>query len=257
MGWKFNPNEITITNIPIKLSRLSPEFENFRIVQISDFHLGTWFDKSALLHVVSVVNQLEPDLIAITGDFISYDPSGYAHFLIEALSQLIAKKAKVAVLGNHDYYGDPDIIREVLRASNIHELNNQIYPLHINSSQLYFAGIDDHIAKKDNINMLIEHIPDETATILLAHEPDYADISAQTGKFDLQLSGHSHGGQICLPYLGSIYLPPLGRKYPSGIYNINGMILYTNRGLGASWLRFRYKCPPEISVFTLHVGQKE
>ena len=257
MGWRFNPNEITITNIPIKLKKLPIEFENFRIVQISDFHFGTWLNKPALLHVVTLVNQLAPDIIAITGDFISYDPSNYANFLIEALSQLSAKTSKVAVLGNHDYYGDPEIIREILIASNINDLSNQVYPIHKNSSQLYFAGIDDHIAKKDNLNLLIKNIPDDTATILLAHEPDYADISAQSGKFDLQLSGHSHGGQICLPYLGSIYLPPLGRKYPSGIYNINGMILYTNRGLGASWLRFRYNCPPEISVFTLHVAEKE
>lgn len=251
MGWKFNPNEITITNIPIKLQRLPADFGNFRIVQISDFHLGSWFDKSALLHVTAIVNQLEPDLIAITGDFISRDPSVHAQFLIEALSQLRAKDAIVAVLGNHDHYVNPDIIRKILKESNIQELSNRVYPLRRNSSQLYIAGIDDHLANRDNLKNVIDHVPYETTTILLAHEPDYADISAPTGKFDLQLSGHSHGGQICLPYLGSIYLPPFGRKYPSGIYNIDGMILYTNRGLGASWFRYRYNCPPEISVISL------
>lgn len=255
MGWKFNPDEITISNLPIQLSKLPSDFDNFRIVQISDFHFGSWFDKSALLHVVEVVNLLEPDLIAITGDFISYNPSVHAQTLMNALSQLHAEEAIVAVLGNHDYYHDPDLIREILWKSNIHVLSNQVYTLQKNSSRLNIAGIDDHLAQKDNLDLIIEQIPNGIANILLAHEPDFADISAQTGKFDLQLSGHSHGGQIRLPYVGSIYLPPLGRKYPSGIYNINRMTLYTNRGLGASWLRYRHNCPPEISVFTLLAGK--
>lgn len=254
MGWKFNPNELTITEIPLKLQRLPSEFKNFRIVQISDFHFGSWFNKSALLHIIEVVNQLKPDLIAITGDFISYNPSIHAEFLIKALSQLRAEEGKVAVLGNHDYYSDPDIVRKILRNSDIRDLSNQVYTLQKKTSLLNFAGIDDHLVKKDNLDTVIRQIPDGTATILLAHEPDFADISAHTGKFDLQLSGHTHGGQIRLPFLGSIYLPPMGRKYPSGIYSINGMTLYTNRGLGASWLRVRYNCPPEISVFTLLAG---
>lgn len=255
MGWKFNPDEITITEIPIKLQRLPSDFEHFRIVQMSDFHFGSWFNKSALLHSIEVVNQLEPDLIAITGDFISYNPSKHMQFLIDALSRLNAAEGKVAVLGNHDYYSDPYLVREILRESNIHDLSNQVYTLQRNSSHLNFAGIDDHLTGKDNLNHVIKQIRDGTATVLLAHEPDFADISAPTGSFDLQLSGHTHGGQIRLPFFGSIYLPPLGRKYPSGIYSINGMTLYTNRGLGASWLRFRYNCPPEISVFTLLVGR--
>lgn len=256
MGWRFNPHELTISDLLIKLPKLPSDFENFRIIQISDFHFGSWFDESALLHVVEEVNQLEPDLIAITGDFISYNPSVHAQILVKALSQLQAKEAKVAVLGNHDYYHDPELVREILWKSNIRDLSNQVYTLQRNSSQLNVAGIDDHLTGKDNLDYVIKQIPDGATTILLAHEPDFADISAHTGKFDLQLSGHSHGGQIRLPYVGSIYLPPQGRKYPSGIYTINGMTLYTNRGLGASWLRYRYNCPPEISVFTLRVGNQ-
>ena len=250
-GWKFNPNKIRISDIPIKLPKLPLEFEDYRIAQISDFHLGSWLDEQALVQIVDIVNQLEPDLIAVTGDFVNSNPERYAPVLIQTLSNLIAKDAIVAVLGNHDHYSEPDIIREVLKESNIIELSNRVYPIQRNSSYLYLTGVDDHLAKKDDLESVIDQIPDGSTTILLAHEPDYADISSKSGTFDLQLSGHSHGGQICLPYFGSLYLPRYGRKYPSGIYRINGMVLYTNRGLGTSWLPFRYNCPPEIALLTL------
>lgn len=250
-GWKFNPKKITISDIPIKLTNLPLEFEDYRIVQISDFHLGSWLNEQALDQIVDIVNQHEPDLIAVTGDFVNSNPGRYASVLIQTLSRLFAKDAIVAVLGNHDHYSEPDIIREVLRESNIIELSNQVYPIQRTSSNLYLAGVDDHLTNKDDLERVINQIPDGSTTILLAHEPDYADISSKSGKFDLQLSGHSHGGQICLPYFGSLYLPRYGRKYSSGIYQINGMVLYTNRGLGTSWLPFRYNCPPEIAIFTL------
>ena len=250
-GWKFNPNMITISDIPIELPKLPLEFDDYRIVQISDFHLGSWLDEQALFQIIDIVNQLEPDLIAVTGDFVNSNPERYAHVLIQTLSNLIAIDAIVAVLGNHDHYSEPDIIREVLKESNIIELSNRVYPIQRNSSYLYFAGVDDHLTNKDDLERVIDQIPAGSSAILLAHEPDYADISSKSGTFDLQLSGHSHGGQICLPYFGSLYLPRYGRKYSSGIYRINGMVLYTNRGLGTSWLPFRYNCPPEIALFTL------
>ncbi|MES0360744.1 MAG: metallophosphoesterase [Anaerolineales bacterium] len=250
-GWKFNPNKITISDLPIELTNLPLEFNDYRIVQISDFHLGSWLDEQDLGQIIDIVNQLKPDLIAITGDFVNSNPGRYSPVLLQTLSKLFAKDAIVAVLGNHDHYSEPDIIRDVLRESNIIELNNRVYPIQRSSSYLYFAGVDDHLTKKDDLQNVLNQIPDESTAILLAHEPDYADISSMSGTFDIQLSGHSHGGQICLPYFGSLYLPRYGRKYSSGIYRINGMVLYTNRGLGTSWLPFRYNCPPEIAIFTL------
>jgi predicted MPP superfamily phosphohydrolase len=99
-----------------------------------------------------------------------------------------------------------------------------------------------------------DQVPEHSAAILLAHEPDFADISAATGRFGLQISGHTHGGQIQIPLASHFLLPPRGRKYPSGQYKLNGMMLYTNRGIGTSWLKFRYRCPPEISVYILQAN---
>ena len=252
MHWSFNTNSIKISTLPVRLPRLPVEFNRYKMTQISDFHLGTWLDPKDLFEIVDMVNSLESDLIAITGDFVSSEPERYAPSLIQALSKLVAKDAVVAVLGNHDHYTDSDQIREILHKSNIVELNNQVHSIQRNNEILYLAGIDDQITGHDNLKKVVQMLPDEEASvILLAHEPDFADISARSGQFDMQISGHTHGGQICLPYIGHLYLPRLGRKYPSGKYRVGDMILYTNRGLGTSWLKLRYNCPPEITVFDL------
>ncbi len=119
-------------------------------------------------------------------------------------------------------------------------------------SELHFAGVDDYLEDQDRLDLVLEQLPLPGAAILLAHEPDFADISAATGRFDLQISGHTHGGQIRFPMIGPIYIPTGGKKYPLGRYQINGMVQYTNRGIGTSAMQFRYNCPPEITVFTLH-----
>jgi predicted MPP superfamily phosphohydrolase len=252
LGWQFHPDKIFISNLSIHLPRLPEKFYGYSIVQLSDFHLGTWLDGQDLVDIVNIVNQLEPDVIAVTGDFVNSDPERFAPILIQALSKLVAADAKVAVLGNHDHYTNARLIREVLENSSVVELRNRVLPIQRNDAYLYLAGIDDRLTGNDDLQRVINQLPDSNSpVILLAHEPDFADVSARTGRFDMQISGHTHGGQICLPFLGNLYLPRLGRKYPSGEYLVNDMVLYTNRGLGTSWLKLRYNCPPEISVFNL------
>lgn len=249
---KFTIHKVEITTPTITLPDLASAFNKYRIVQISDFHLGTWLDTQALLEIVDLVNGQEPDLVAITGDFISFDPSKYIPDLIDILSNLSSTDGVFAVLGNHDHYTDAGMVRSALQQSNIIELRNEVHLIRRNSSSLCLAGIDDFMTGHAELDKVISQLPnDGSPVILLAHEPDFADISAASGKFALQMSGHTHGGQICLPGWGNLYLPRHGRKYPSGIYKVKNMLQYTNRGLGTSWLRFRYKCPPEITVFNL------
>jgi predicted MPP superfamily phosphohydrolase len=251
--WRFDPQKIIISNLAINLPRLTEEFNGYRIVQLSDFHLGTWLNGQDLIEIVDIVNPLKPDVIAITGDFVNSNPEKYADILIQALSRLESADNTVAVLGNHDHYTNARLLRKILESSNVLELRNQVLPVQRDNAYLYLAGIDDRLTGNDDLQGVVNQLQDRnSAVILLAHEPDFADVSAKTGRFDMQISGHTHGGQICLPYLGNLYLPRLGRKYPSGKYIVDGMILYTNRGLGTSWLKLRYNCPPEISVFTLN-----
>jgi hypothetical protein len=134
------------------------------------------------------------------------------------------------------------------------ELNNQVITIARGSDRLYFAGVDDIMEELDDLPAVLDRIPTGGSAILLAHEPDFADQSAACGRFDLQISGHTHGGQVNLPRFGPLVLPRLGRKYPSGYYRVNGMQLYTNRGLGTAELEIRYRCPAEITLFELYQG---
>lgn len=235
------------------LPRLAPEFHGYRLVHISDIHMDEWMSPERLARIVEMVNEERPDSIAITGDFVSHSPQYYAGALTRVLSTLHATDVVVAVLGNHDHWTDAKCVREVLRDAGVRELNNTVYTLRRGGAALHIAGVDcwwEHHARLDKV---LAALPPEGAAVLLAHEPDFADLSAPTGRFDLQLSGHSHGGQVRLPLRGPLAPPKHSRKYPVGEYRVGSMVQYTNRGLGTAHPhpRVRLNCRPEITVFTL------
>jgi uncharacterized protein len=155
------------------------------------------------------------------------------------------------VLGNHDYENDTKAIIQVLAQSSIFHLGNAVYTLQRGSAMLHIAGVDDVGMGKDRLDLVLKQLPNNGAAILLAHEPDFADTSAATKRFDLQLSGHTHGGQIRLPFVKPLVLPPWGQKYYLGRYQVGEMIQYTNRGVGMTGLHLRFGARPEITVFTL------
>jgi predicted MPP superfamily phosphohydrolase len=251
----FDHTKLTVEKVNIEIPNLSPEFDRYRIVQLSDFHLGTLLAGSHLSTIIERTNSLEPDLIAITGDLVSFNAEKYASVLVESLSKLSAPSGVFSVLGNHDHWTDAAVVRRIYKDSHIIELHNEAHLIQRNSAQLYIAGIDDYRSQMDDLNGVLTALPANVPAILLAHEPDFAEISSRSGRFALQISGHSHGGQILLPLIGSLFLPRYGRKYPSGMYRINGMLLYTNRGLGTSWINIRYNCPSEITIFELSVPE--
>jgi predicted MPP superfamily phosphohydrolase len=154
-------------------------------------------------------------------------------------------------MGNHDRHANAAQTQEVLAQSNVIELSNEVFTLERDGQLLTIAGVDDAWYHHDRLDLVLEKLPDEGGAVLLMHEPDFADSSAPTGRFDLQLSGHSHGGQIVLGS-GPLVLPDLGKKYHTGQYQLDDMILYTNRGVGVTIPPVRINCPAEISVFTLH-----
>jgi hypothetical protein len=245
--------QIEITRVNLSLPRLGAAFHDYKLVQISDLHIGTWLNRSRLEGVVEMINREEPDLVAITGDFVTYDPDEFEEDLVGALQKLEPRDSSVAILGNHDHWTDPVLIRRILHQSNVIDLSNRVLTLRRGEDSLHIAGVDDTMEKLDDLDFVLEQTPEEGAAILLAHEPDFARKSASSGRFDLQLSGHSHGGQIVLPLVGPPVLPPLGRKYPKGSYKIKDMHLYTNRGIGTTSIRLRINCPPEIAVLALQV----
>jgi predicted MPP superfamily phosphohydrolase len=249
---RFRAEDFEITELPLEIPGLDPPFDGYRIVQITDLHLGHWLSPDRLDGVIQLVNQQEPDLVVMTGDFVSYVLDGITERMVAAFSELSPKEATLAVQGNHDHWMGSKNIRAIFDASGVIELANDVYTIQRDSVCLHIAGVDDITVGAHDLDAVLEKLPEDGPAILLAHEPDFADISAQTGRFALQLSGHSHGGQIVLPKIGALLRGPGFLKYPNGLYQVGGMLQYTNRGVGTHVFRVRYNCPPEITVITLH-----
>jgi hypothetical protein len=249
---ELEPERVQVCDVPLTLPRLASSFDGYRVAQISDIHMDHWMTQSRLARIVEQVNTQKADLIALTGDFITRDVRRYVDHLVPALHPLSAPDGVVAILGNHDYWSGAKEVRQVIRRCGMKELKNEILTLRRGKDQFHIAGVDDVWAGKPDLDGVLGKLPKDGAAMLLAHEPDFADVSAKTGRFDLQISGHSHGGQVRLPGYGALRLPYWGRKYPCGLYRIGEMQLYTNRGLGMVGPHIRFNCRPEITIFTLH-----
>ena len=257
----FEPNRPRIVHQEIALRRWPARLDGFSIAQLSDFHYDPYFSEHPLHAAIAMVNRLLPDLIVLTGDFVSAQPfsdtvesdrksASAAEPCAELLGQMQAPHGLWAVLGNHDFFTDPNVVTGALRNQGIRVLANQSAAIEGNGARFWMAGVGDAIAGAANLATALKPVPDGESTLLLAHEPDYADYAARY-PVDLQLSGHSHGGQVRLPMLGPLYLPIMARKYAWGRYRVGGLALYTNPGLGTVGLPVRWNCPPEITVLTL------
>ncbi|BCL37765.1 metallophosphoesterase [Nostoc sp. MS1] len=247
----IEPNWIEINSLQLTLPRLASEFYGYRIVQISDIHRDYWMTTQRLKRIVRLVNQQQPDLVAITGDLVTRNSSSLIPSLQPALEQITAKAQTFVVLGNHDHENDTNALIKVLEQSGIFHLCNSVYTIQKGNAALHIAGVDDVQMGKSKLDLVLQQLPNEGSAILLAHEPDFAHTSAASGRFDLQLSGHSHGGQIRLPFFKPMILPPWAQKYYSGQYQVDNMLLHTNRGLGMTGLHLRLFARPEITVITL------
>jgi uncharacterized protein len=251
-------HELDLVNLPIRLPNLPVPLHGFRIIQVSDIHIEEFTEPFFLERVVKRVNELKGDLVLLTGDFVT---RGAFSFLnqrsspnrcAEILSTLSAPQV-YAVLGNHDVACGASIVVEALSRFRVPVLVNRYVPIERAGSRFWLCGVEDPTTSRPDLDLAVPENPDGPV-ILMAHAPDYADavISHPRGKLvNLMLAGHSHGGQVRLPFLGPLILPPLGQKYVEGFFQLNQMQLYVNRGIGAVGLPFRLNCPPEITVITL------
>lgn len=256
-GLEVEPQWLEIAQVEIPLGRLPKAFDGYRILQVSDIHIGGWMNRERLETVVEVILAQQPDLVLATGDFVighawSRELDLAAEDFIEVMRPLTQTLPVIGVMGNHDHWTDAARTRDMLVRANILELQNDARVVKRDGDELYIAGLDDVYARRHDLEGLLTKLPADAHVILMAHEPDFADTTAPTGKFMLQLSGHSHGGQVVLPFIGAPVLPRWGRKYPAGLYRIADMWLYTNRGVGMTDPFIRFNCRPEITVFTLN-----
>lgn len=246
----------------ITLSRLPRSFDGFTIAHLSDFHYEHRFSVVPIRKAVEIVNGVRPELIVLTGDFITVPVFDRERFLRKSAQTAIPCAAllaemhgpKYAIMGNHDASANPPLIVRSLEGQGVPVLRNRSVPIERGNGRIWLAGIDDLLRGQPRIDLTLAGIPPDEATILLAHEPDYADQAAFL-PIDLQLSGHSHGGQIWVPGIGAPWLPAMSRRYPRGLYRIKDLTLYTNMGIGTIRAPIRLNCPPEVTLITLRSGQ--
>jgi predicted MPP superfamily phosphohydrolase len=241
-----------IRQVKLEFPNLPAAFSGMRILQFSDIHLGHFFDNERLAAVIERLGSLYADLICFTGDLFDVNIGNDSERTTSQLATLEAPLGKWACLGNHDYWAGSSPVTRILEKADFQVLNNASQTIRRGGETIRIAGIDDWLKGKPNLDLAVGGPPDSEFTLLLAHEPDIADLT-QRYPVDLQLSGHSHGGQISLPVISSFAAPPKGRKYIAGLYEFpgSGLKLYTNRGIGTTIIPFRLFCRPEITVFTL------
>jgi uncharacterized protein len=264
-GTFIEANRIRLVSLEIPLSRLDDAWDGFRIVQLSDLHYDEYFSVVPLRKAIDIVNPLRPDLIVVTGDFVT-SPLEYSGSRADAIANVIepcaqwlrhlsAPSGVLASLGNHDVNTNASQIIDVLESHAIPVLRNRSVVLERAGKRLWVGGVDDVLDGNPDLQLALKGVPATDPVVLLSHEPDWADYVSHY-PVDLQLSGHSHGGQIRLPLLGAPYLPMLGRKYPWGLRRIDSLYLYTNSGIGTIRIPMRLNCPPEVTLITLRAAPK-
>jgi predicted MPP superfamily phosphohydrolase len=236
----------------IWLDALPQAFQGLRVVQISDIHHGLYFPKEWLSEAVRQANRLNPDIIALTGDFVTYSRRNIGP-AAEILGRLRARYGVFAVLGNHDFRVDAAAITAALRRQQIDVLRNRHVTLDLGGESLYLAGVDDYGYGAD-LRRAMQGIPREAATVLLAHNPRLISLASRHG-VSLVLSGHTHGGQVNVPVFGTVYgRSPERLRYKIGWDRMGTTQIYVSRGIGTIVLPWRLRCPAEISHLELLQG---
>ncbi|MHB9026551.1 MAG: metallophosphoesterase [Armatimonadota bacterium] len=255
-GTVIEPRWVEVRRLDIPLQRLPRAFDGLTVVHLTDFHYMRGLEQSYYRRGVEMTNRLHPELIVLTGDFLTV-PIDEPRECANLLAKLSAPLGVYAVLGNHDYNGKLPLIH-ALESAGITMLVNQSVSIERGSERLWIVGLDDILLGRPDLPAALRGAPAADAKILLVHEPDYADIAARH-PIDLQLSGHSHGGMVWLPLIGAPHLPWGARKYPRGLYQIGALTQYTSRGIGGLPIKgvpLRLNARPEITILTLRCSNR-
>ena len=264
-------NNLKTEHVRLGFPNLPSSFHGFRIVQISDLHAGFWVGRDYLMEVVKEINQLEKDLVVISGDIITGSVNNfwkrwiprikrdYISMVVDVLGNLNGGD-KIAVLGNHDQWdGKKAELHLVSELENvgIRVLRNSSVKLNRGRSDLYVAGTDD-LWVSYNLEDSLQKVPSNEFKILLCHNPDVREDIKNETKIDLTLCGHTHGGQVAIPFISHHFIPikdPI--RYRAGLIKEAYGYTYVNRGIGTLVFPFRIAAPPEITYFTLQKDDSE
>ncbi len=255
---EFARHNLEIAERTFFIRNLPPAFDSFRIVQFSDIHLEQYTEDFFLKEVIARVNALKADLVLVTGDFVSRGPLSVDYSLASAarcgeLLSTLTCPQRFGILGNHDVVVGARVVRDHMEDNGLPLLVNQYTRIEHNGQHIFLGGLDDFSGGSPDLTQGMPASPD-APVIVMVHEPDYAIniVNHRRGELvDLVLSGHTHGGQVRIPGLRPLALPPWGKIFPEGHYLLDGLQLYVNRGIGTVGIPLRLNCPPEITVATL------
>ena len=251
-------HDLRLERRTIQISGLPEAFAGLRIAQISDIHFCEFTEPFFVRDAVRRLNALRPDVVLLTGDFLTMGPvvktqsEKYASVVAEILGGITCPY-RYGVLGNHDWMVNGKMVIAALESIGVPVLYNQSIPFERDGARIWIAGIMDALSWESNLNDAVPPTAnrDKEKVILMAHEPDILPAVARLNAFDLMLSGHTHGGQVRLPFLPPLFLPPLGKRYVEGHFRMGRTQLYVNRGIGAVGVPFRFRCPAELTEITL------
>lgn len=231
-------------------SDIPQNFVGKRIVFIADIHHGEFFSQERVANVVKEVNNLDPDIIVLGGDYVWGDKK-YIEPVFEELSKLKARLGIYGVTGNHDDYESYDLTVKNMKKAGITVLSDKAEWLKIGDERIKIAGIDWYFIKEPDISPLIKDASVKDFVLFVSHTPDFAE-NLKTDKLDLMLSGHTHGGQVTFFGLWAPYIPSdYGQKYRTGLVKTDRTTVLISNGIGSTVLPMRFFAPPQINIIEL------
>lgn len=240
-------------------ANIDDSFNNLKIVHFSDLHYLRVTNEETLKKIANEINLINPDIVFFTGDLIDKDfelKENDKDNLINFLKNIKTKYGKYAIIGNHDYIKDEELIKDIYSSSNFTLLKNEYDVIYGNNNdKLFIGGVDTYSYDKADISKVMEYFNDNddiNYKIILCHEPDYIDEIVKDYNVNLVLSGHSHNGQINIPYIKNFFLPKGSRKYYDNYYKVNDTDLYISSGIGLSRLNLRMFNKPSINFYRLN-----
>ena len=242
---------IMVNRYRIPVPNLPQAYAGFRIVHLTDLHYGALVPLAVIRYVVSKANQIPRDAIVCTGDYVhERQATGQIDVVWPQLAQLVAPAGVYSVLGNHDHWADTGRSQHWLEESG-QDLRHRAVSIVRDGQRIWLVGAGDLWEDHVSVDELCAGVPEDECRILLAHNPDTADTDYTT-RVDLILSGHTHGGQVVLPFVGPPVLPVRNRAYSSGLVRSpRGTPVFISRGIGWAVYPVRFNCLPEIAILEL------
>jgi predicted MPP superfamily phosphohydrolase len=242
-----------VHDVDVAIHGLDPRFDGYRIAQLSDLHIGSHSPRAWGERWVAMANARNPDLVVVTGDLVT-SGTDFHQDIAAVIGQLRGKDGVFVSMGNHDYFGEGDPLIALLRASGARVLRNEGVLLERGGASVYLAAIDDTWTKRDDMDLALEARPPSTPVILLAHDPARFADAIERG-VDLVLSGHTHGGQIAVPFLAPwLSLAHITHEFVVGLYERGKSTLYVHPGLGTTGPPVRLGVAPAVAIITLHAA---